>query len=42
MGTAGTPPTAQTGELITIERAKLEEIQLHLEQIRTALAARSK
>ena len=40
IGTAGTPLTAQTGEVVTIERAKLEEIQLHLEQIRTALAAR--
>lgn len=42
IGTAGTPLTAQTGEVVTIERAKLEEIQLHLEQIRTALDARPK
>ena len=38
IGTTGTPLTAETGEVVTIERATLEEIRLHLEQIRTALA----
>lgn len=36
-GTTGTPVTEPTGEMLTIERAKLEEIRLHLAQLRTAM-----
>jgi hypothetical protein len=42
VGTTGTPMTEQTGEKIPVERAKLEEIRMHLGQVRTALAETSK
>ena len=37
VGTAGTPPTSQSGERLLIDRSQLEEIQMHLQQIRLAL-----
>ena len=42
VGTTATPMTEQTGETVTIARAKLEEIRMHLQQVRTALEASSK
>jgi hypothetical protein len=39
VGTTGTPMTEETAETITIARAKLEEIRMHVEQARTALDA---
>jgi hypothetical protein len=39
VGTTGTPMTAATGETVVMQRAKLEEIRLHLQQMRMALAA---
>ena len=42
VGTTGTPMTKPTGEKVSVERAKLEEIRMHLGQVRTALTAPSK
>ena len=39
VGTTGTTMTEESGETVTIERARLEEIRMHLEQIQTALDA---
>ena len=41
VGTTGTTMTEESGETVTMERARLEEIRMHLEQIRTALDART-
>jgi hypothetical protein len=38
VGTTGTPMTEPSGDVLVIERSKMEEIRLHLEQLRTALA----
>jgi hypothetical protein len=38
VGTTGTPMTEPSGDVLVIERSKMEEIRMHLEQLRTALA----
>ncbi len=42
VGTTGTPMTEPSGDVLVIERSKMEEIRLHLEQLRTALAQPAK
>jgi hypothetical protein len=42
VGTTGTPMTQETAETITLARAKLEEIRMHVEQARAALEASKK
>lgn len=42
VGTTGTPMTEPSGDVLVIERSKMEEIRMHLEQLRTALAQPAK
>jgi hypothetical protein len=42
VGTTGTPMTEPSGDVLVIERSKIEEIRMHLEQLRTALAQPAK
>lgn len=37
VGTRGTPVAGETGEMMAVPRTRLEEIRVHLEQLRTAL-----
>ena len=37
VGTAGTPVTERTGETVVVERAKLEDLRVHVRQAREAL-----